>query len=132
MEPHFTDTYSGPYRPDIPPATSASGLTPRTTTFTLPRPGLWEVTVRARYGNSNNHITMTQWWLTFYDDIADISNAQVKMTTVVSSGSLILPGDTTLSAPTSAGVVTVTSPWADGNSYTVDWRYVARLIMPLP
>jgi hypothetical protein len=93
-------------------AVAASGTSPRTVTFTLPKFGIWLVTVAGKVNGTRDHMASGTWLVYYYDGINDTLATDQLGTTKLAAGGLAT--GMTLSAPTSAGVLTATLTFSSG------------------
>lgn len=117
--------------PTVVTTTAASAASPRTETLTLPRAGIYDVTVVAKLNGSTDHMMTARFSVTYCNVTNDTLLTEQRGTTSKSTGSGFGLDTLTLSAPTSDGVLTATAAWTNGENKSVIWDIRARLATPL-
>ncbi|MDF2534336.1 MAG: Pectate lyase superfamily protein [Bacillales bacterium] len=107
--------------------TIASQVSPSISTFTLPSAGMWLVAVTAKLNGSKDHMGNTLYLVNYYDATNDtLTSENLGNGSKFSAGSGFGANVLTVSAPTTAGVLTITAGWTDGAAHSVVFSVQAR------
>jgi len=111
---------------DFVTTTTATTLSPNSTTYTLPKWGQYLVTVSARINSSLDQMLVGRYVVDYFG--TTMAYSELLGTVRASAGASFGPSTLTVSNPDSAGVITITAGWTVAGSHPVTFVINVRRI----